>query len=365
MDFYKSNVAVTSKLDSFQQNFIHTFVPNQKTHRLSNITRILVIRFSSIGDIVLTTPVIRALKQQLEGEVEIHFLTKKKFASLLEANPYIHKIHTMDKTVQEVLPTLEAADFDYIIDLHKNIRTTIVKRRLKVLDFTFKKLNFQKWLWVNFAINRMPDKHIVERYMDTLKAFGVKDDGQGLDYFIPENAGLNWKDLPTIFQGKYIAFATGAMHTGKRISKEHIVEICKNSSLPIVLLGGKEDEETGRFIAEQCGDKVHDATGKFTLHQSADCLWKAEVVISGDTGLMHIASAFKRKIISLWGCTVPGFGMYPYRPHEASAILEPKGRKRRPCSKLGNKCKYGNDHRCIEQIEISEINSTLERLITQ
>lgn len=283
----------------------------------------------------------------------------------MAANPHIHQIHAMEKTVQEVIPALQALDFDYIIDLHRNIRTRIVKRRLKVLDFTFKKLNFQKWLWVNFGINHMPDKHIVERYLDTLKAFDIKEDEQGLDYFIPENEGLKWENLPSIFQGKYIAFATGAMHVGKRISKAHIAEICKASSLPVVLLGGKEDEETGRHVTEQCGDKVYDATGKFTLHQSADCLRKAEVVITGDTGLMHIASAFKRKIISLWGCTVPGFGMYPYRPHPASILLEPKGRKRRPCSKLGNKCKYGHNHRCIEQIEISEISSTLERLITQ
>ncbi|HEY8404537.1 MAG TPA: glycosyltransferase family 9 protein [Flavobacteriales bacterium] len=330
---------------------------------LEHVTRILVIRFSSIGDIVLTTPVVRALNQQLDGKVEVHFLTKKKFASLLEANPYIHRIHIMEKTVQEVLPELEKLDFHYIIDLHRNIRTRIVKRRLKVLDFTFSKLNFKKWLWVNFGINRMPNRHIVDRYMDTLRAFGVKDDGKGLDYFIPENAGLQPNDLPATHQGKYVAFAIGAMHIGKRLSAEHIAEICKACSLPVVLLGGKEDVDAANYVAQQCGDKVFSAAGKFTLHQSADCLRKAEVVVSGDTGLMHIASAFQCKILSLWGCTVPGFGMYPYRPHPASVIMEPKGRKRRPCSKLGNRCKYGKEHRCIEQIDVHEISETLERLI--
>lgn len=323
-----------------------------------------MIRFSSIGDIVLTTPVIRALKQQLDGEVEIHFLTKRKYASIVESNPHISRVHTIEKSVQEVLPALEKMSFDYIIDLHRNIRSRIIKSRLKVLDFTFKKLNFKKWLWVNFGINLMPERHIVDRYLDTLKAFGIHDDHQGLDYFIPENEGLNKNKLPFVFNEKYIAFSTGAAHIGKRLSKEHIVEICLQSPLPIVLLGGKEDVETGLFVAEKCGENVFNMIGKFTLNQSADCLREAEIVITGDTGLMHIASAFKRKIISLWGCTVPGFGMSPYRPHQASILLEPKGRKRRPCSKLGNRCKYGHSHRCIEQIEIHDITIAIQNLLT-
>jgi ADP-heptose:LPS heptosyltransferase len=106
--------------------------------------KVLVIRFSSIGDIVLTTPVLRALKTQLEGEVEVHYLTKKKFSGLLEANPYVDRIHVMDETVQEVLPELEKIGFDYVIDLHKNIRTSIVRKRLKALTFVFKKYNFEK-----------------------------------------------------------------------------------------------------------------------------------------------------------------------------------------------------------------------------
>ncbi len=312
----------------------------------------------------MTTPILRAIHHQLDGPVEVHYLTKKKFSSILQANPYVQRIHTIEKSVQEVLPQLEEIGFDYIIDLHRNIRSRIVKRRLKVLDFTFRKYNFEKWLWVNFRINKMPHEHIVDRYRSTLKAFGVKDDGQGLEYYIPEGSGIQLNHLSPLFHQPYIAFAIGAMHIGKRLSADKIVAICQQSPLPVVLLGGTEDSETAAHIAMQCGSKVYNAVGQFTLHESADCIQKSEVVITGDTGLMHIASAFQKKILSLWGCTVPGFGMYPYRPHPASILLEPKNRNRRPCSKLGNRCKYGVQHRCIEQIEIEVIAQSLKELIT-
>ncbi len=327
-------------------------------------TRILIIRFSSIGDIVLTTPVVRMLKEQLEGEVEIHFLTKEKFAGLLTSNPHVSMVHTIVKSVQEVLPALEEVGFDYIIDLHNNIRSSVVKGRLKSLSFTFDKLNIKKWLWVNFGINRMPDKHIVERYLDTTKAFGIKDDGKGLDYFISSDVVIKNEELKSFMKEPFVTFAIGGAHIGKRMGKEKLAKLCANIPFPIVLLGGKEDVETGKFIRDQNSKNVFDATGILSLDESALCAKAAEVVVTGDTGLMHIASAFNKKIISLWGCTVPGFGMYPYRPDRASIIIEPKGRDKRPCSKLGNKCKYGLNNRCIEHIEDHRIAETVTKLMT-
>lgn len=327
--------------------------------------KILVIRFSSIGDIILTTPVLRALKTQLEGEVETHFLTKKKYEMILEHNPHVDKIHTIERTVQEVLPQLEKEGFDYIIDLHRNIRTSVVRRRLKTLSFVFKKYNFEKWLWVNFGINRMPQVHIVDRYMETLRGFGVKDDGQGLEYYIPEGMGIKPDQLPEMHRKGYIALVVGAMHEGKKMSVSRLAAYCAKIGHPVVLIGGKEDETPGSEIAAQAGSHVYNACGKFNFHESADCLRRSELVVTGDTGMMHIASAFRKKIISMWGCTVPGFGMYPYRPDAASVILEPHDRHKRPCSKLGNKCKYGMQNKCIDQIREDELLAAIERLWAQ
>jgi ADP-heptose:LPS heptosyltransferase len=327
---------------------------------LNSTTKILVIRFSSIGDIVLTTPVIRLL-HQLEGKVEVHFLTRKKFDFLLEANPYIHKIHTIESSVQEILPELSKINFDYIIDLHHNIRTRIVKRRLKSLAFTFRKLNIKKWLWVNFGMNLMPKLHVVDRYLETLNAFQVQDDGKGLDYFIPAGKGLteehrDWVSTP------YIALVIGGVHSGKKMGRVKLNGLCMALPHKVILLGGPEEVEDANYIESRSGGNVVNAVGKLSLHQSADILRQSELVVTGDTGLMHIASAFGKKIISLWGCTVPGFGMSPYKPHPKNVILEPFGRKRRPCSKLGNRCKYPSELKCIEKIVDDEILKSIEKL---
>ncbi|MGB5976512.1 MAG: glycosyl transferase, partial [Cyclobacteriaceae bacterium] len=135
--------------------------------------KVLVIRFSSIGDIVLTTPVVRALATQLE-ETEVHYCTKKQYASLVSDNPYINKVHLLEGKLDELIAQLKAENFDYIIDLHRNLRTRMIKLRLGVKSSSFDKLNREKWLMVNFNINRLPNRHIVDRYMDTVEPLGVK-----------------------------------------------------------------------------------------------------------------------------------------------------------------------------------------------
>lgn len=332
---------------------------------MADATKILVIRFSSIGDIVLTTPVIRQLKEQLDGPVELHYLTKKKFAGLLTGNPYIDEIHVIEKGTWEVADALKAINFDYIIDLHNNVRSNSIKRQLKSLAFTFKKHNLAKWLFVRFGWNRLPKKHIVERYLDTLSAFGVKDDGKGLDFYIPEEARQKVNEFLPENALKFVAISIGGAHIGKRMPAAKLAEIGQQIKSPIVLLGGKEDMDEAKEIERLCTFPVINLCGKLSIHESAAIIEKSEVVISGDTGLMHIAAALHKKIISLWGCTVPEFGMAPYRPHPDSVIIEPSQLKKRPCSKLGNRCKYGIEQRCITHIDASEVALTVQSLLNK
>lgn len=305
----------------------------------------MVIRFSSIGDIVLTTPVLRNLKQQLEG-AEIHYLTKKQYYPVVEANPYIDQTWVLDRNLPQLLEKLKYEHFDYIIDLHNNIRSRKVKTSLGMLAFTFKKLNWEKWLMVNFKINKLPDLHIVTRYMETLSVFDVKNDGLGLDYFIPEKEVVSINDLPNGYQKGYIAFVIGAQHSTKKMPAEKIAEICAKLQLPVILLGGPEDKETADVIVSKSqefsagkNNLVFNSCGKFSINQSASLVKQANVVISHDTGLMHIAAAFKKKIISIWGNTIPEFGMYPYLSDPDSKIFEVENLKCRPCTKIGfSKC---------------------------
>lgn len=316
------------------------------------MTRILIIRFSSIGDIVLTTPVVRRLKKQLEGEVEIHYLTKVGFASLFDENPYVDRLWTLEDSLEKVLKELEKVEFDFVIDLHRNLRTAQVKKRVKGLYFSFDKLNFKKWLLVNFGIDRMPDVHIVDRYMDAVRAFSLKDDQKGLDYFIPDDTTMNLKRF-SIDEGEYLAWVVGAAHEGKRFSAEKVCSVIDQLDIPVVLLGGKADQELSENIMSSCTGHVTNMVGRTSIHESAWLLDRSKVVVSPDTGMMHIAAALRKKVISLWGCTVPKLGMYPYRPGESSVIIEPKNKEKRPCSKLGNHCKYPVN--CIESISNEEV----------
>lgn len=296
--------------------------------------KFLVIRFSSIGDIVLTTPVFRHIKTQIPNAT-VHFLTKDKFRNLLEANPYIDKTYVLEKgSMNTLLQELREENYDYVIDLHHNLRTSRVKSALKGLSFSFNKLNWQKWLMVNLKVNYLPKVHIVNRYLATLKAFGVENDGKGLDYFIPAQEEINmaeqaWGNKP------YIAFVVGATYFTKRMTTAHMIEVCSKIKHPVVLLGGKDEIEIGNQIQAAAGNHVYNLCGKISLHQSASVVKHAKAVVSHDTGLMHIAAALKKPIASVWGNTIPEFGMTPYLPDASSQIFEVKNLKCRPCSKLG------------------------------
>ena len=316
--------------------------------------KILIIRFSSIGDIVLTTPVIRCIKEQ-KPNIEIHYLTKNSFKGILENNPHLTKIHAIEKEVKEVIEELKKENFDLVIDLHNNIRSLQTKKALGKSSSTFKKLNFQKWLLVNFKINKMPAIHIVDRYLKTVEQLGIKNDNKGLDYFIPQKDEINPASLPLSHQMGYIGFVIGAKHFTKQLPIEKIISICKKINQPIILLGGKEDIERANEIEKAVGSTIYNACGKYNLNQSASLIKQAKKIITHDTGLMHIAAAFKKEIISVWGNTVPSFGFSPYLPDKRSKIVEVKNLSCRPCSKIGyNKCPKGH-FKCMMMIDESEI----------
>ena len=328
------------------------------------VTKILVIRFSSIGDIVLTTPVVRALSQHFNGQAEIHFLTKHAHAPLLEANPHIHRVHAMHKTVQEVLPELEACAFDYIFDLHSNIRSRVVKRKLGALSFTVDKQNGRKWLLVKFGIRRKPIEHIVQRYLNTLRAFQCHLDDRGLEYYIPKSTEVS-ETMNQATEKPFLVFVLGATHAGKKLKPHQWTELAKRIHHPIVLIGGEQEQEISQAIIQGNPKSIYNFCGEISLHQSAWLISKSALVISGDTGMMHVAAAFQKNIISLWGCTSPELGMSPFKPGEHSVIIEPHNRKKRPCSKLGDRCKYGTEHSCIEQLNLEEVTRATEKLWAQ
>ena len=322
------------------------------------MAKFLIIRFSSIGDIVLTTPVIRCLRKQYP-EAEIHFLTKYAFKGILDNNPYINKVHTLDDSFELMLHELAVEEYDYIIDLHHNLRTLRIKRHLKkVKSFSFNKLNVEKFVLTNFKINTLPKKHIVDRTLDCISSLAVVNDGMGLDYFIPARDNVKNDDIPTAHMHGYIAVVIGAALATKKLPLHKLQELCAAIDHPIILLGGKEDYEDGKAIAKMDEIKIYNACGKFNLNESADLVKKSKLVITHDTGLMHIAAALQKPIISVWGNTVPAFGMYPYygkRSNMHYDVVEINKLWCRPCSKIGyKKCPKGH-FKCMEKIAVNDI----------
>lgn len=329
--------------------------------------KVLVLRFSSIGDIVLTTPVVRCLKEQLPEGSEVHFLTKNAFTDFLKNNPHISKLYGINKKVSEILPELKKEQYDVIIDLHKNIRTLQVKTALNIKSYTFKKLNIEKWIYVNFKWNLLPNVHIVNRYFEAVKALGVVNDGMGLDYYIPKKDEISITELSENFKNGFIAFTVGAKFASKTLPTEKIISLCKKLPLPVVLLGGKEDEAKAEKISSACGNAVYNACGKYNLNGSASIVKQAQLVIAHDTGLMHIAAAFNKKIISVWGSTVPQFGMYPYMPQQPnnSVFAEVNLLSCRPCSKIGFDTCPQKHFKCMMQQNEDEIVSVVYRLLSK
>jgi ADP-heptose:LPS heptosyltransferase len=322
------------------------------------MVKFLIIRFSSIGDIILTTPIVRCIKKQVEN-AEIHYLTKSKYFPILSANPYIDKIHALNDNFQILLKELKSENFDYVIDLHKNLRTLRVKFALHRYSFSFNKLNVEKWLIVNLKVDKLPHKHIVDRYFETLKTFSVADDNKGLDFFIPPSDEVSPPDLLTDIIGPYLLIVVGGGHFTKQIPVDKIIDITNKLNFPAVLLGGPEDSSKSREIEKLSTNKIINLTGKLSVTQSASLIRQSELILTPDTGMMHIASAFKKKIFSVWGNTIPEFGMYPYIPGKDSEIFEVKDLKCRPCSKIGfKKCPKGHFY-CMNKQNYSDLSEKL------
>ena len=329
----------------------------------NNLNKVLIIRLSSIGDIVLTSPVIRCLKTQ-SPETEIHFLTKHQYRSVLVSNPHISRIWTYDNDFKELLPQLRREDFSFITDLHRNIRSRFVILKLGKPSASFPKLNFRKWLLVNTRINALPGLHVVDRYFKALKKLGIHNDGNGLDYFIPPGEEVDPSMILKGRAGDYIAFSIGGRHNTKIFPEDKIVSVCRSLDSFVVLLGGQEDSERGERIVNQCPGNVYNGCGKFSIGQSASLIRQSAHVITNDTGLMHIAAAFRKPVISIWGNTVPDFGMYPYLPEaysRNSVIMEVKGLSCRPCSKLGFERCPKHHFRCMNDQDADMVVKNLKK----
>ena len=320
--------------------------------------KFIITRFSSIGDIVLTAPLVNAIRSHYGDAARIDFVTLNRFKSAVELIDGIDNIHGIEKSTIELSKELQEIGFDYFIDLHGNIRSRSLARSLNILTFTVKKKTAAR-LSLVLGMRRPPIEHFAERSLSLLETFSI-----------PIGLSKPWGRLNTdqpefVIPVKFIAIIPGAAHAGKQLPLSTLKEICHSlSECQLLILGGDDMKSTGEALESEFSN-VMSLCGTGSLKNTTYILQKASLAIGGDTGAMHIAAAVGVKLISVWGCTRPSLGLSPWKAAVDSVILEPEGRGDRPCSRHGAKCRYrklGKDL-CINHVSSGRIIDAARRLI--
>jgi len=306
--------------------------------------RFLLIRLSSMGDIVLTTPLLRALRQSYP-QAEIHYLTRPAYAPLLQHNPHLTALHLWPPT-----PEILRSYWDGVIDLQKNLRTWRLRLRLRYKRWTtFPKKNLRKWLSVRLK-KPLPVEHIVKRYGKALKPWGIEPHQLGpLEVYVPSALQERIQaELHNLHPGPWLAWGLGGTYVTKKWPTLYKLYLINRLGWPVVLLGGETEAEEAAFLAEKAEVPVLVGAGRYSLLETAAAIAEAALVLSHDTGTAHLAAAFQKPTIVLWGNTTPAFGMTPWlTPHRN---LEVPDLPCRPCSKLGfAQCPKGH-HNCMRAL---------------
>lgn len=336
---------------------------------METTTKVLVIRFSSMGDIILTSPVVRALHVLLDGTVEVHFLTKTAFAQAVNGLDGVARVWTIDRTTAEVESDLRQEGFHYVVDLHANARSGFVKRALRkgegrTLDLTVDKRSLDKIVLVRTGWDRMAGQHVVERYLDTLMPFGnalqrLGDTGDEARLTLPPVARSAGQPVDVVL-------ALGAAHEGKAIPEDHwsaVVAGLVADGRGVHLIGGPAERDLADRLMKTAGKQGVNHCGS-PWAETFSLLSRASMLVAGDTGAMHAGAALQVPMVVVWGCTSPALGMGPWRAHPATVELEPEDPQRsRPCSRLGDRCRHRRP--CIHRVSPKRILVAARHILSQ
>jgi heptosyltransferase-2 len=323
----------------------------------SKLKKILIIRLSSIGDILLSTSLIRSIKK-INPEIQIDFVLKEEFFELMQNNPNLTNIHRYTKhsfEKQILVNALIANKYELVIDLQNNLRSREIARPLHCKILRFKKNNFKKFLLVHFKINKLKDApQIPVRYAKTVS---VELDIEGLDCFTE-----NLPDPRLDKNEKYIGLCPGAKHFTKRWPKEYFIELgnsLESAGYKVVLFGGLEEVELCFEIENQIKNAVN--LCNTSILQVGSDMKMCKAIYTNDSGLMHLASAIKVPVIAFFGSTVREFGFYPYKAK--SIELENKNLSCRPCTHIGRKSCPKIHFKCMKEIKPELAFNSLNNLL--
>ncbi|MEK7818490.1 MAG: glycosyltransferase family 9 protein [Bacteroidota bacterium] len=343
--------------------------------------KILVMRLSSIGDIVLVSPLLRILRESAGKNSQIDFVVKTEFAELVFSNHNLSLIHEYDsktgfKGLKSLARKLKKEKYDLVIDLHDNLRTKYLRNFCEPKEV----VSVQKNIWERFQLVYLKRntyssiKHVAEKYLQTLKDYGIKNDNKGNEIFIPDTTQFGVSSQIATLKlndfNKVIGICAGAKHFTKRWLPERFAELAINLSqkynAKIFLFGGVDDAIISQSIFDKIkntiGEKfVNDFTGKYSLLQTAHAFEYCDLIISNDTGLMHLASAKQKPIVAIFGSSVKEFGFYPFETK--NIVIENKNLKCRPCSHIGKSSCPENHFKCMLDIPSKEVEIEAEKIL--
>jgi lipopolysaccharide heptosyltransferase II len=347
------------------------------------LNKTLIIRFSSVGDIILSSLLIRTFRKQFP-ECQLDFLVKKEFAELVDQNPHITNVLTFPgqgsfDALRQLRSTIRQAHYGLIIDIHDSLRSRyICAGAQRVVRINKRKL--ARYLLVKCGIDRYAAlggaPSVALRYLEPVSDIGVNDDGKGLEFFFSEEIG---RKVRSMVQGsgfgareEFIGICPSAKHNTKMWLKEGFAEaasaLSTQQNLPIVLFGSGNDEVTRcqeiEFLIHHLNPEIKtlNLAGKISLPETAAMMDYCSRVITNDTGLMHIAAARKRNIVAIFGPTVKQFGFFPFGTQ--SAVVENAGLDCRPCTHIGGaSCPEGH-FKCMNDITVDQVIASANTLLS-
>ena len=321
--------------------------------------KILIIRFNSIGDIVLTSPVIRNLA--IEG-YELHYLCKKAYRSLLEPNPYLSQLWLFEGDYKILIKQLKAERFDYVLDLHNNLRSYRIKSQLSCRTYTLTKSRWRNFLLTRFDWARKQREHIVYRFLDVASPLLTVNVNAMPEFYFPKGKSYGHISLPS----KYSVIVVSTAFYTKNIPVNKLIHFLELSSETWILIGGPDDLQRADQIMQGVKqNNCRSLVGKLSLDESAYVMKESSLVLSGDTGMMHIAAALAVPVVAVFGSTHPILGYTPFSQNTESnyAIVENKNIACRPCTRQGRHSCPKKHFRCMNDISVEEIKHQVELLL--
>ncbi|MCR4438776.1 MAG: lipopolysaccharide heptosyltransferase II [bacterium] len=338
--------------------------------------RILVIRLSSIGDIVLASPLLRALHNAFP-EAAVDFVVKEKFADLVRFSPYVHRVHVLPeggglRELRALRRSLKAHGYELVVDLHKNFRSYYLRTGLRGA----RTVTYRKWRWARAVLiaakkNLYPGiVPVHQRYLAAVAPLGVCDDGEGPEFFIDPAAGARVRKLLSragfLSRPMRVAVVPGAGFFTKRWLPERFAEVADalaaRHGRGTLLLGDANDRPIAAEVLAHMQHKPVDMVGALSLMESAAALSCCDLVLCNDTGLMHIATALRKKVVAIFGPTTEELGFFPFGPR--SRVVQ-KELPCRPCSHIGSRRCPKRHFRCMRDISAAEVLAAAEGLLAQ